>query len=95
MNVDENVIEKLKKVLNLANRGGTQGEAEAAFRRAKEIAMRYNIDLASIEVGASAGACAAHQVAGWSKASTSSARQMRLQSAQRFGLGWKVCFLAF
>lgn len=40
----------LKKVLSLANRGGTPAEAEAALVKAKEIAIRYNIDLASVDV---------------------------------------------
>ncbi len=45
------VIEKLQKVLNLANGlNATQGEMEAAMGRAKEIALRYNIDLASVEL---------------------------------------------
>lgn len=50
MNASNDVIEKLKKVLNLATRGATEGEMEAAWKRAKEIAMRYNIDLASVDV---------------------------------------------
>ena len=45
------VIEKLRKVLALANgRGATQGEIESALARAKEIAVRHNIDLASVNV---------------------------------------------
>lgn len=48
---NEAVIEKLRKVLNLANGlNATQGEMEAAMARAKEIALRHNIDLARIEL---------------------------------------------
>lgn len=51
MSVDPQVIEKLRKVLNLANgRGATQGEMEAALARAREIAMKHNIDLASVSL---------------------------------------------
>lgn len=48
--MNEGMIDKLRKVLNLANKGATQGEMEAALARAKEIAMRYNIDLADIDL---------------------------------------------
>lgn len=51
MNIPESTLEKLKKILRLAaNDGATQGEAEAALARAKEIAMQHDIDLASIDI---------------------------------------------
>lgn len=50
MPINEEILEKLKKVLNLAHRGATPGEAEAAFQRAMDIARKYNIDLASVDV---------------------------------------------
>lgn len=49
MSMNEAVIEKLRKVLALANgRGATQGEIESAMARAKEIALKYDINLASV-----------------------------------------------
>lgn len=48
--MNNEVIEKLKKVLALANRGGTPEEAETALAKAKELAIRYNINLASVDV---------------------------------------------
>jgi hypothetical protein len=48
--MNEQVLEKLKKILRLAdNEGATTGEAEAAMARAKEIAMQNNIDLSTID----------------------------------------------
>jgi len=45
------IIEKLKKILILANDKGAQpGEIEAAFGKAKEIAMRHGIDIAGIDI---------------------------------------------
>lgn len=45
------VLEKLKKILALANcAGATQGEMESALLRAKEIATKHNIDLASVDM---------------------------------------------
>lgn len=49
--MDDALLEKLRKILNLAGKAGTQGEAEAALARAQEIAIRYNIELADIELG--------------------------------------------
>ena len=50
--MNNQVIEKIKKILKLANgAGASQGEIEAAMAKAKEVAMRYNIDLASVDVG--------------------------------------------
>jgi hypothetical protein len=52
MKTSDEVIETLRKVLNLAHgMNATQGEVEAAMARAKEIAMRYNIDLATVQIG--------------------------------------------
>lgn len=43
------IIEKLQKILALASgNGATQGEMEAAMARAKEIALKHGIELASI-----------------------------------------------
>lgn len=50
MSVNEQVLETLRKVLNLAARGATQGEMEAAMARAKAIAIKHNIDLASVSM---------------------------------------------
>jgi len=47
--MNEQVIEKLQKILALANcKGATQGEMEAAMARAKEIAIRHGIELAAL-----------------------------------------------
>jgi len=49
--VSDEVIEKIRKCLNLAHgRGATQGEMEAALGKAKEIAMRYHLDIAGISM---------------------------------------------
>lgn len=49
--MDNTVIEKLKKILTLANNeGATQGEVEAAIARAREIAVKHNIELSSIDL---------------------------------------------
>lgn len=53
------VIEKIRKCLALAHgKNATPGEMEAAMGKAKEIALRYNIEIGSInlEEGKSAGA---------------------------------------
>lgn len=48
--MNEQVIDKIKKILKLAKgAGASQGEIEAALAKAKEVAMRHNIDLASID----------------------------------------------
>lgn len=48
--MNEQTIEKLKKILRLANNeAATQGEVEAAMARAKEIAMQHNIDLSMLD----------------------------------------------
>lgn len=49
MTTNDAIIERIRKCLALANgKNATQGEAEAAMGKAKEIAMRYNLDIASI-----------------------------------------------
>lgn len=48
MSVDPSVLEKLRKVLVLAAQGATEGEMQAAMARAKDIALKYNVDLASV-----------------------------------------------
>lgn len=51
MQTKTEIIEKLKKILALANdKGAPQGEVEAALAKAKEIAMRHAIDLAGIDL---------------------------------------------
>ncbi len=48
--MNEQVLEKLKKILRLAdNEAATQGEVDAAMGKAKEIAMQHNIDLAMLD----------------------------------------------
>lgn len=49
-NMNNEIIDRLRKVLTLASRGGTQGEMVAAMAKAKEMAMRHDIDLASISL---------------------------------------------
>jgi hypothetical protein len=46
MNAD--IFEKLKKILALAERGGTQAEMEAAMAKAQEMAARHNIELGEV-----------------------------------------------
>jgi len=49
--VSDEVIEKIRKCLALAHgRGATQGEMEAAMGKAKEIAMRYHLEIADISM---------------------------------------------
>ena len=45
----EQVIEKIKKILALAERGGTEEEAANAANMAAALALRYGIDLASVQ----------------------------------------------
>src|SRR5688572_7353970 len=55
-NVSEDIIEKLTKILRLAtDKGATAGEVEAAMGKAKEIAIRHNLDLASIDLNTDTG----------------------------------------
>lgn len=47
----DELMEKLAKILRLANDKAAQpGEAEAAIAKAKELALRYNLDLASVSL---------------------------------------------
>lgn len=48
-NVPDEIIERIRKCLALAHgKGATQGEMEAAMGKAKEIAMRYQLEIADI-----------------------------------------------
>ncbi len=50
--VNQEVIEKLQKILALANDpAASTGEMEAALGRAKEVALRYGVNLASVPTG--------------------------------------------
>lgn len=46
--IDPQLLDKLQKIMELAVRGGTQGEMEAAMARASEIARKHGIDLAKL-----------------------------------------------
>ena len=46
--MNNEIIEKLQKIMALATGGATQGEMEAAMGRAKELAMKHGIELASL-----------------------------------------------
>lgn len=49
--INDAIIEKIRKCLALGNHASaSQGEAQAALARAREIAMKHDIDLASIEL---------------------------------------------
>lgn len=49
MSVDERIVDKIRKCLALAHgRNATQGEMEVAMAKAKEIAMRHGIDMATV-----------------------------------------------
>lgn len=49
-NMEDAIVEKLSKILRLANgKGVTQGEIEAAMSRAGELARKHNIDLSTID----------------------------------------------
>jgi hypothetical protein len=51
MKDNQAIIEKLKKILILANNAGaTEGEVASAMARAKEIAMRHAIDIGGIDI---------------------------------------------
>lgn len=50
--INEEVIDKLSKILALANDpAATTGEMEAALGKAKELALRYGVSLASVPTG--------------------------------------------
>lgn len=46
--MNNEIIEKLQKIMALATGGATQGEMEAAMGRAKELALKYGIELATL-----------------------------------------------
>lgn len=48
--MDSNILEKLKKILALAERGATEGEMQAAMAKAQQLAIEHNIDLGSIQL---------------------------------------------
>jgi hypothetical protein len=51
MKANQEVLDKLAKILRLAQDKGAQpGEVEAAMAKAKEIAMRHSIELASVDL---------------------------------------------
>jgi hypothetical protein len=51
MKVSDEILEKLTKILRLANdRAAQPGEIEAAMGKARELAMRHSIDLASVNL---------------------------------------------
>jgi len=51
MKVSDEIIEKLTKILRLAtDRAAQPGEVEAAMAKAREMAMRHSIDLASVNL---------------------------------------------
>lgn len=46
----DEVVEKIRKLLALGERGGTKEEAELAMMKAQEVALRHQIDFSSINV---------------------------------------------
>lgn len=46
--MNSEVFDKLKKILALAERGGTQAEMEAAMAKAQELASKHNIELGEV-----------------------------------------------
>lgn len=48
--IPDNLIEKIRKLLALSSNNSSQGEAELALQKAKELAVRHDIELTSIEV---------------------------------------------
>jgi hypothetical protein len=49
--MNQEVIEKIRKILVLANNeGATEGEVKAAMAQAKKIAMRHAIDIATVDL---------------------------------------------
>lgn len=55
MTVDPKILDRLKKLLNLAERGGTEEEAASAAEMAANIALKYGIDLATVQGSSPAG----------------------------------------
>lgn len=47
--MDNSIIDKIRKCLELAKRGGTEGEANAAMSRVQELLIKYNLSLSEIE----------------------------------------------
>lgn len=45
----EDIIEKIQKVLELAKRGGTEGEANAAMHKVLELLAKHNLDMSDVE----------------------------------------------
>jgi len=63
MNAPEEIIGRIRKCLALANgKNATPGEMEAAMGKAKEIAMRYNIEIASINMDSGKSASAGIEI---------------------------------
>lgn len=49
MSINDKVLDKLKKILSLANcSGATESEMQSAMAKAQSLAMEHNVDLASI-----------------------------------------------
>jgi hypothetical protein len=49
--MNQEVIEKIRKILVLANNAGaTEGEVQSAMAQAKKIAMRHQIDIATVDL---------------------------------------------
>lgn len=49
MEDNEQTLTKIKKVLELARRGGTEGEANAAMLRVQEMLAKYNLEMSQVE----------------------------------------------
>ena len=45
----EDIIEKIQKVLELAKRGGTEGEANAAMHKVLELLAKHNLNMSDVE----------------------------------------------
>jgi hypothetical protein len=61
--MNDAVVDKIRKCLNLANgKNATQGEMENAMAKAKEIALRHNIELASINLSEGRNASAGMEI---------------------------------
>lgn len=51
MSINEQILEKLRKILALANgKGATEAEMKLAMAKANALAMEHNIDLSSVDV---------------------------------------------
>lgn len=49
MNLPPELLEKLKKLLSLQERAGTQAEAENAAAKIQEMCLKYNLDMQSVK----------------------------------------------